>query len=203
MINASLLAILLGALLALTTACSRQVKPAQNVDACTLISNEEVGAIQGTTISANKGSSSAGAGMVVAQCVYGSNEPNKSVGIAVSQDAPGDPARQSPTAFWEKTFAPYRGKDREEERENENEKRKKESLRERRAEEGEDEVIPPVKVDGVGDEAFWAPSRVGGALYVLKRNRDAFIRISVGGPGTEQEKIDKSKKLGLKALGRL
>ena len=141
--------------------------------------------------------------MTVAQCVYGSTEPNKSVGLAVNQDAPGDPSRQSPTAFWDKTFARFRETKHEEDRETESEKRKKESLREKHAEEGEDEVIPPVKVQGVGDEAFWAPSRVGGALYVLKRNRDAFLRISVGGPGTEQEKIEKSKKLAIKALGRL
>jgi hypothetical protein len=42
---------------------------------------------------------------------------------------------------------------------------------------------------------------VGGALYVLKKN--SFIRISVGGPGNEDEKISKSKALARNALKRL
>ena len=197
-----LLSLLLSAAL-LSAGCAKRVIPAVNVDACSLLTNEEVASIQGTTISANKGSSYSGGGMQVSQCVWGSTEPNKSVGIAVSQIDPKDPSSQSPNAFWEKTFARFRKGSQEEEREKENEKRKKENSDEKRHEDDEDEVIPPVKVEDIGAEAFWAPSRVGGALYVQKKTRDAFIRISVGGPGTEQEKIEKSKRLAAKALPRL
>jgi hypothetical protein len=45
------------------------------------------------------------------------------------------------------------------------------------------------------------PNRFGGVLYVLKG--DAFISISVGGPDTEETKINKSKTLAQKALQRL
>src|SRR2546423_162018 len=65
----------------------------------------------------------------------------------------------------------------------------------------EEEGAPPEPVSGIGDEAFWTGGRVGGALYVLKGN--AFIRISVGGPGDEAAKIEKLKALARKALPRL
>jgi hypothetical protein len=42
---------------------------------------------------------------------------------------------------------------------------------------------------------------VGGALYVLKKN--AYFIISVGGADNEQAKIDKSKSLARKVIGRL
>jgi hypothetical protein len=42
---------------------------------------------------------------------------------------------------------------------------------------------------------------MGGAIYVLKDN--VFIRISVGGPESEESKIEKSKALAAKALSRL
>jgi hypothetical protein len=65
----------------------------------------------------------------------------------------------------------------------------------------EEKTIPPKKIDAVGDEAYWSGSRFGGALYVLRGN--IIIRISVGGADNEETKIEKSKMLAQKALGRL
>ena len=42
---------------------------------------------------------------------------------------------------------------------------------------------------------------MGGALYVLKNN--VYIRISVGGPDSEESKIKHCKALAEKALSRL
>ena len=42
---------------------------------------------------------------------------------------------------------------------------------------------------------------MGGALYVLKN--DVFIRISVGGPESEDAKINRCKALAEKALSHL
>jgi hypothetical protein len=42
---------------------------------------------------------------------------------------------------------------------------------------------------------------MGGALYVLKN--DVFIRVSVGGPDSEEIKINHCKALAGKALSRL
>jgi len=41
---------------------------------------------------------------------------------------------------------------------------------------------------------------MGGAIYVLKN--DVFIRISVGGPDSEDKKIEHCKELAEKALSR-
>ena len=56
-------------------------------------------------------------------------------------------------------------------------------------------------MNGLGDEAFWIGSRVGGALYVLKK--DLFFRISVGGAGDEKAKLNKSRTLAQNVLKRL
>jgi hypothetical protein len=53
----------------------------------------------------------------------------------------------------------------------------------------------------MGDEAYWAPNRFGGVLYLLRG--DAFISISVGGTDPEQTKIDKCKALAQKVIGRM
>lgn len=58
----------------------------------------------------------------------------------------------------------------------------------------------PKPVPGIGREAYWTGNRTG-SLYVFKGN--AVLRISVGGPGTEEEKIARARKLASKALRRL
>lgn len=60
---------------------------------------------------------------------------------------------------------------------------------------------PPQPVKGIGDEAFWVGGHMAGSLYV--RHGDAVIRVSVGGKGTEEEKIAKSKTLAKIALKRM
>lgn len=66
---------------------------------------------------------------------------------------------------------------------------------------GEEAQHPPRRIRGVGDEAFWVGSHVAGSLYVRKGN--AVLRVSVGGAGTEAEKISKSKALARRALARM
>jgi hypothetical protein len=61
--------------------------------------------------------------------------------------------------------------------------------------------VPPQKISGVGDEAYWTASRVGGALYVLKGN--TYLRISIGGSSDQASQTKKSKTLAQKALARL
>ena len=73
------------------------------------------------------------------------------------------------------------------------------SWRGTRDETEKDVAVPPKKIPGIGDEAYWTAGP-GGALYVLKG--DAFIRISLGGSDDEETKIEKSKALASKALAR-
>lgn len=67
--------------------------------------------------------------------------------------------------------------------------------------EGESESAPPRRIGGVGEKAYWTGNRLTGALYVLRG--DAILRVSVGGPGSEQQKIAKSKRLAKRALRRM
>jgi len=173
----------------ITTARSKRPK----IDACGLITNEEVQAIQGSPIKDIKGSEQSDGSFRVAQCFYSAETFNKSVSLAVTQSDPASPKARNPKDFWKETFGRYEGEEKEEKGDQE----KKESLREQDEEKGR----PPKKMEGIGDAAYWTANRMGGALYVLKS--DVFIRISVGGPESEEAKINNCKALAEKALSRL
>jgi hypothetical protein len=165
-----------------------------NVDACALITNDDVKAIQGASVKDLKGSDQSDGKFRIAQCFYNTDPFNKSVSLAVTQRDPVSPTARDPKAFWKDTFGRY-----EEEmgkREGDEDEKKK-SLVDADEERGR----PPKKIEGIGDDAFWSANRMGGALYVLKDN--VFIRISIGGPEPEESKIEKTKALAAKALSRL
>ena len=145
--------------------------------ACTLLTKEEVQAVQGEAFKDMKPSGKAAAGLIISQCYFETPLPVNSVVLTVTRkaDSGGDP-----NASWREIFH------REEPA--------------RKKEEGEEEK-KALKVDGLGDEAFWTGTRVGGALYVLKGS--CYIRISVGGAGDQQQKIEKSKTLAADVLKRL
>jgi len=60
---------------------------------------------------------------------------------------------------------------------------------------------PPERLEGLGDEAFWAGNEKIGALYVLKGS--CYIRVSVGGGDDKPTRIKKSRDLAQMALKRL
>ena len=53
----------------------------------------------------------------------------------------------------------------------------------------------------MGDEAFWVGDPLTGALYVLRG--EVFLRVSVGGPRDQAQKIKHARTLALYALKRL
>ena len=163
-----------------STETSAQSSPA-NLDACTLITNDEVAQIQGSSIKETKSSAEANRGFRVAQCFYTATEFSKSVVLSVTQRDPESPGKQTPKEFWIKTFREG-GAEKEPEREGK-------------------KVEPPKKIEGAGDEAYWTGMGSGAALYVLKN--DIFIRISIGGSDDEEMKLKKTKALAFKALERL
>jgi len=163
------------------------------IDACTLITREEVQAIQGSPVRDAKASEQSDGSFRVGQCFYSAETFNKSVSLAVTQSDPASAKARNPKDFWKETFGRYDGKTKEEKGDDE----KKESLREQDEEKGR----PPKKIEGVGDAAYWTSNRVGGALYVLKN--DVYIRVSVGGPESEDALINRCKALAEKALSRL
>jgi hypothetical protein len=165
--------------------CKRSQHPSDaNLDACSLITREEVNAVQGSSVADTKSSLQVNQGFRVSQCFYTAKEFSKSVVLSVTQRDSEHPADQRPKDFWNRMF--HRDAQEKEEREGGRE---------------ENEGAAATKIEGLGDEAFWTGARFGGALYVLKDN--IFFRISVGGVPTEQGKIDNSKALARKALSRL
>jgi hypothetical protein len=171
-----------------------QEKP--KIDACALLTTEEVKAVQGEPIKETKLSARSDGGFSISQCFFSLPTFTNSISLAVTQQADGQGARD-PREFWRETFhrdaAEVR---REREREKEREKE-----RGGEGEGEEEEEVEPERIRGVGDEAFWMGSRVGGALYVLKGN--GYIRISIGGAADQESKIKRSKALAQKAVSRL
>ena len=189
-------------ILASITSCRKSATSAsashrEKIDACSLITREEILALQGSAVKDAKGSEQADGHFRIAQCFYSTETFNKSVSLAVTQTDAAAPGARNPKDYWKETFGRYEGKVKEEEGDEE----KKKSLGEQeRGEEGE-KARPPKKLDGIGDAAYWTANRMGGALYILKD--DVYLRISVGGPESEEAMINRCKALAAKALSRL
>ena len=157
---------------------------AAKLDACTLLTSDEIKAVQGEPLKATKPSQQAGHAFAIDICYYELPTPSNSVSLSLAQ--PNSDKRDSVREFWQKAFGDSEHGTKEKEGEGEGEI---------------DEGAPPRKIAGLGQEAFWFSSPIGGVLYVLKGNH--YIRISVGGKGTSETKLNKSKALAQKAIARL
>jgi hypothetical protein len=157
---------------------------AGKLDACTLLTSDDIQAVQGEPVKTTKPSQQTGHDFVIDICYYELPTPSNSVSLSLAQA--NTDKKNSVKEFWENTFGDGEHGRKEKEREGEGE-----------IEEG----AQARKISGLGQEAFWFSSPIGGVLYVLKG--DHYIRISVGGKGTSEEKLNKSKTLAKKALARL
>ena len=162
------------------------------LDVCALIKNDEIQAVQGSPITDTKSSEQSDGTLRVTQCYFSTAELNRSVSLAVRHKASASSDKSGPRDFWKGMFGQYTS-------EQKDDKEKRESLGEQSGE--REKHTPPTKVEGVGEEAYWVGDRVGGALYALKK--DFVLRLSLGGPDTNEAKIEKSKTLAQKALDRL
>jgi hypothetical protein len=173
------------------------------VDVCGLLTSDDLKGVQGEALKEAQRSDRRDGAFIVAQCYYALPTTSNSVVLNVTTAMEGQ-GGSNPRQFWEETFGKYDqegGKEKGGERERERERARKEA-KPKEGEGGEEEEgAPPEKINGVGDEAFWLASRVGGALYVLKK--DVFFRISVGGAGDEKAKLKKSKSLAQQILKRI
>src|SRR5438046_1529739 len=68
----------------------------QRIEACMLITKEQVGAVQSTTISDTKSSGGPGGNYLITQCYYAAIGPNLSVSLAVTQRDPRSSIPPSP-----------------------------------------------------------------------------------------------------------
>ena len=117
-------------------------------------------------------------GFAVSQCYFALPTHSNSIVVTVTQ-GPGANAGEL-SKHWNEMFHPG----------------------EKRAEGGEEsDKTPPREIHGLGEAAYWTGSSISGALYVLKGNR--YLRVSVGGPGDVNAKIDKAETLAEFMLKRL
>jgi len=169
----------------------------RKIDACALLASNEIQSVQGEVLKETKASGKSESGFKVSQCFFTLPTFNKSIALALTQKDDGSGGRD-PRQYWKETFEG----DTEAERDREKGTEKTSAKRgERGREEDEEKSARPEKIAGVGDEAFWTGSRVGGALYVLKDN--SYIRLSIGGADDQQTRIKKSKALAQMVLKRL
>jgi hypothetical protein len=168
------------------------VKP--RIDACALLTSKEIESVQGEALKETKLTGQPTGGFSMSQCFFSLPTFTNSVSLLVAQKGEGAGAND-PKDYWRSTFHKDKGK------ENDKDRARAGDRDQKKAEAEEEEGPPPQKIAGVGDEAYWVGSRVGGALYVLKGN--AYLRISIGGPSDQASKIQKSKALAQKALTRL
>jgi hypothetical protein len=154
---------------------------AKVIDACSLLTSQEIEAIQGAPLKETKPSANSQGGLTVSQCYFLLPIAADSIVLTVTQKADGSNSRD-PKDSWEEIF---------------HGDKEAESARE----EKEAKSPPPEKIAGLGDEAFWAPRRFGGTIYARKNS--VYISISVGGSGEQATKLQKSKSLAEIILKRL
>ncbi|MGH9873137.1 MAG: hypothetical protein ACRD9S_11835 [Pyrinomonadaceae bacterium] len=177
-----------------------------NVAACTALSNEEILAVQGETVTETKGNDSTGRGLAVSHCVYLLPTYSKSLSLDITKAASSTAGDDVIEKFWETRFEGSE-KEREHERERDAEKAREartphvEGRPRSREREEEEMESKPRRVAGVGDEAFWVGSGVKGALYV--RKGDAVFILSIGGAEPEAIRIKKTTVLAQHALKRI
>jgi len=168
------------------------------LDTCQLLSSDDLKEVQGEAPTEAKRSDREDGGFIVSQCYYAL--PTTSNSVVLNVTLPSESGGAADTRkFWEDTFGKEEREGKAGEREREREKRAEKEKS--RGGEEEEEGAPPEKINGLGDEAFWISSRVGGALYVLKKN--LFFRISVGGAGDDKAKLKKTRTLAQRALKRI
>ena len=167
------------------------------IDPCTLLTSNELKQVQGEPVKDALRSDRDQGGLIVSQCYYSLPTEANSVVLNVATATEGAGARD-PRALWKETFGRLAEAEREGDRDHD---KKNSKTAPSRIEDEEKDSAPPQKVSGIGEEAYWLASSIGGALYVLKKN--VFLRISAGGAGSPDSKLGKSKTLARKALGRL
>ncbi len=170
--------------------------PGAKVDPCALMTAAEVGQIQRANIVGTQLNEVPTGQFVTSQCYYTSAEPDCSVTIAIIQRDPLRVSTDSIRKYWQEVYVasgePAQAQG------NGHEVRKETGAG---GEKEEEKRVRAVKIDGIGEGAYWSGNRFGGVLYVLEREK--ILRLSAGGPATTEEKLEKSKALAQKSLSRL
>ena len=164
----------------LLLASAQRADAQRHRDPCRLLSDAEVRAVQGNAPAQKIPSEQPTGSFRFTQCFYRTPELKSSVSVALGIPLATGDNRSGPRQYWQSQF------NKEESEEAEAERKEKE---------------PPRPVAGLGDQAFWVGDPISGALYVLKG--EVFLRLSVGGPPDQTQKIKRAKALAVYALKRL
>ena len=170
------------------------------VDPCALITGAEVGQIQRANIIATHLNEVPTGQFITSQCYYTSAEPDCSVTIAIIQH---DPARVTTGRihqYWQEIYVAS-GEPAQPAQAQENRGEVGNETRAGGKEEDDQRAVRAIKIDGIGEGAYWSGNRFGGVLYTLQAEK--IVRVSVGGPSKTAEKLEKSKLLAQKSLSRL
>lgn len=144
-------------------------------DPCKLLTVADVEQAQGNVyLDASKSVKTSG-GVTVAQCYFRLAEASRSVTLELTRAQSAHETHK----LWETQF---------------------EAKEKEKSEEGENETHG-VEVKGIGEDAIWTGNRVSGALYVLTKS--TILRISLGGIGTQELKVERAKMLARRVLPKL
>ena len=168
-----------------TASCSKREPqaeaPPRLIDACTLLTREEVSTVLGLPVQETKQSARPASDATMSQCYFVLPTNADSINVVLTQRIDSNSPRD-PRKAWQTMF-----------------------LDERPVKMGHDgkpkDQPRPERISGLGEDAFWAGGRFGGTLNVLKGN--ALVQISVGGSGDESAKLEKLKELARLIVGRL
>lgn len=153
---------------------SAPVPMPETFDACALLTPADIKDIQGEEPVESKPTQQSDGSVVMHQCFFRLEEFSKSVSLS---------AAAAGTAYWERMFAERPGSEEEEERERGG------------------RSSPRRQIRGLGDEAYWLSTRVGGTLYV--RQGGDLLRIGIGGKASDTDRLANATALARRALPRL
>jgi hypothetical protein len=157
-----------------------------------LLSSSEIEKVQGESVVDTKYSQQPGGSFLLHACFYRTVSFTKSISLALALPNPAGKGHEGPREYWSRHFHDAGAPDGQLA-----DGRKPETEKEEEAEGG----IKPVKVTGLGEEAYWIPNPHIGTLYVLQE--DSFLRISLGGKDDNDVRSNKAKDLARIALKRL
>jgi len=163
----------------LLLASAQRTTAQRHRDPCRLLTDAEVHTVQGQAPAQKIASEQPAGSFRFTQCFYRTPELSSSVSVALGIPLT-DSKRSGPRDYWQ---AQFKRKERDE------------------GQESDEKKNEPRRVAGLGDEAFWVGDPVTGALYVLRG--EVFLRVSVGGPADQAEKIKHARTLAIYALKRL
>jgi len=207
----SLLFLLSVLMLGCSGASGSNQSSAPALNACALVTADEFAAQQGEALKDAKVTNRSEGDLDISQCFLAAQTFSKSVSVIVTTNTRGKDPTQDMKKLWESKFSVHDNDkdkdadlDREKDKDKDADKDKNEKPANKAAahdRDDEEEGSNAIKVDGLGDEAFWMGDARAGILYVLKGR--SYLRISLGGADDQDTRLTKAKAFATAAMSRM